>query len=123
MPFLTCTFPRGSLSAIPAQSPFGRKLMKKLWISTALFVALLANIHSAAAFSTDQGANQNSDGSPKFADPDEQMPGFMVAPDEVRARTGTLSFGSSPVTAPTQGEYDSGAKAFDQAFSRQQNKE
>ncbi|MGB9152052.1 MAG: hypothetical protein WCD70_03085 [Alphaproteobacteria bacterium] len=97
--------------------------MKKLWLVAALFLAVLLNVRNAAAFSVDQSANQNTDGSPKFADPDEQMPGFMVAPSNAGAGNGSLSFGGSPVTMPQQGEHDSGARAFDQAFSHQQDKE
>ncbi|MGB9153058.1 MAG: hypothetical protein WCD70_08230 [Alphaproteobacteria bacterium] len=97
--------------------------MKRLWLIAALLLAMISNAHNAAAFSIDQSSNQNTDGSAKFTDPDEKMPGFVVAPSSAGAGNGVLSFGNSGVNVPAQGENDSGAKAFDQAFSHQQDKE
>ena len=97
--------------------------MNKLWLSAAILLASLSVGHGAAAFSTDHSTAQNSDGSPKFADPDEQKPGFMVGPDNSSAKNLSLSFGSSAVTPPSAGDNDSGARAFDRAFAHQQDKE
>jgi len=89
-----------------------------------MMLAAVSIAPNAFAFSTVQPMAQNSDGSPKFADPDEQMPGFMVAPDDSEASNRALSFGNAtPVTPPTPKDYDSGARAFDQAFAHQQDKE
>jgi hypothetical protein len=51
--------------------------MKKTWIIIALLLLVGFPIRSAMAFSQ-VSAPQSSDGTPKFTDPDEQMPGFMV---------------------------------------------
>jgi len=95
--------------------------MKKIWFATALF-ATLAIVHNAAAFSVDQSSSQNSDGTPKFADPDDQKPGFMLGLDGGETRVGSIPLGAPTVTAPTMGENDNGARAFDQAFAHQQDK-
>jgi hypothetical protein len=95
--------------------------MKNFWLPAAILTAVLSAPHPAAAFSTEQVPGQNSDGTPKFADPDEQMPGFVTAPGGAGAGN-SLSLSGAPVTIPTQGEYDNGARAFDQAFSHQQDR-
>jgi hypothetical protein len=97
--------------------------MKNFWLIAAIALLALSNVHNAAAFSTDSRNNQNSDGSPKFADPDEQMPGFVVAPDNARSGGRAPSSGFTAVTIPQTGENTPGARAFDEAFTRQQNRE
>jgi hypothetical protein len=97
--------------------------MKTFLLIVVLFSALLLTPEKARAFSIDQSANQNTNGSQKFNDPDEQMPDFMSAPDHVGSNDGALSFGSAPINIPTQGQYDSGAQTFDQAFAHQQDKQ
>jgi len=97
--------------------------MKKFWLATAVLVTVLMNSQGAAAFSVDQSANQNTDGSPKFADPDEQTPRFLVSPDASGAGSRALSFGASSMAVPGQAYPDSGSQSFDKAFSHQQDKE
>jgi hypothetical protein len=97
--------------------------MKNIWLVAAICLIMATNIHNAAAFSTDQKDSVNTDGSVKYADPDEQMPGFMVAPDNGAAMSNSLSSGAPSVTMPAVGENDNGARAFDRAFSHQQDKE
>ena len=96
--------------------------MKNLWIIAAIFLLLLSNPHNAAAFSTDHRDNQNSDGSPKFMDPDEQRPEFMITtPDNTEATGRALSFGA--VTVPGPRDNTPGAMDFERAFAHQQGKE
>jgi hypothetical protein len=77
----------------------------------------------AFAFAVEQAASQNNDGLPKFADPDEQKPAFVIGPNNPSSGNVALSFSGSSESAPHQGEHDDGARAFDQAFSHQQDKE
>ena len=95
--------------------------MKKIYLILAVLALLGAFIPEAPAFSIDQSANLNSDGSQKFADPDEQAPAFMVGPSGQAPYTRSFS-SSDTVTMPTIGNNDKGAQAFDQAYAHQQNK-
>jgi hypothetical protein len=96
--------------------------MKKTWIIIALLLLVGFPIRSAMAFSQ-VSAPQSSDGTPKFTDPDEQMPGFMVGSEQSGNATRGLSVGMPGVTIPSMSDRDYGAQAFDQAFSHQQSKE
>jgi len=100
--------------------------MKNSYFALASLLAILAFIEPAHALSTDQGKYQNTDGTPKFSDPDEQMPGFMVSPGASTSQNGSLSvnsFGNSSVNMPSAQDTSSGARAFDQAYDHQQNRE
>jgi hypothetical protein len=111
---------KGKKSVAKAHLPSKERVMKKEMLATAIFLMALALSHPAAAFSTEQG-QQNSDGSAKYTDPDDQKPGFVTVPSQVSS--GGLSFSApSPVTLPSLTDSDRGAQAFDQAFAHQQNK-
>jgi hypothetical protein len=97
--------------------------MKNIWLIMAIFLLAISGAHGAAALSTEYRNNQNNDGTPRFADPDEQKPGFMVAPDNVGNENVAPSSGFSGVTLPAAGDVTSGAEAFDRTFSQQQGGE
>jgi hypothetical protein len=94
--------------------------MKNTLIITALLLLVGFPIRNALAFSQ-VSAPQNTDGTPKFTDPDEQMPGFMVGTGQSENATRGLSIGMPGVTIPSMADRDSGAQSFDQAFSHLQN--
>lgn len=96
--------------------------MKNSLIIMALLFLVGLPIRHAIALSQVQ-APQNIDGTPKFTDPDEQMPGFVIGPQETGSGAVDFSGSASNVTVPTVGDRDYGAQAFDQAFSHQQSKE
>ena len=96
--------------------------MKKAWIIMALLLLVGLPIRCAFALSQ-QSAPQNIDGTPKFTDPDEQMPGFVVGSEQDGTGARGFSGSASNVTIPSMGDRDYGAQAFDQAFSHQQSKE
>ena len=93
--------------------------MKKRMILLATLTMLL-DAGSVCAFSTAQRGVENADGSPRFADPDEQQPAFVTAPAGT-ADGSTLPFGTNAVTPPTPGQYDRGAAAFEDAYSHLQS--
>lgn len=97
--------------------------MKNIKIAGLILVGSLLCIHNAAAFSVDNDSSQSINGQQKFTDPDEQMPGFVASPNEAQMRNRMLSNEPPSVTMPTVGDTDDGARAFDQAFSHQQDKE
>lgn len=97
--------------------------MKAFWFIVLLLCSLIISNHNAAAFSTDTKSNQDNNGAPKFVDPDERMPGYVMTPYDTNLESKTLSLGQPMVTLPRPGDLDQGSKAFDQAFSHQQNKE
>jgi hypothetical protein len=102
---------------------WGSSHMKNFWFIAAIFLVSLSGVHNAAAFSTDQRNYQNSDGSPKFEDPDEQMPNFILTPDQAGTGSRSSFSGAPAVTVPAPGDNSPGAMAFDRAFSHQQDKE
>lgn len=95
--------------------------MNKVLALLLAFGLLLSGSQVALAFSTEQASGQNSDGSSKFVDPDEQMPNFMTGgPDTDSSGLQSLSLDQAPVTPLTSGDYDEGAAAFNQAYSHLQ---
>jgi hypothetical protein len=76
--------------------------MRSFWFVIAVCAGLVSSPPYSAAFSTtDQGRYQNNDGTPKFADPDEQTPAFIVTPSDSGARDSAASFGDSNTSMPT----------------------
>jgi hypothetical protein len=96
--------------------------MKKIFAILAALGFLVLGAQAAQAFSTEQQNGVNPDGTAKFADPDEQMPNFVVGPGDNAGTAPSASImDGNPVTIPTYGESDPGAAAFNQAFDRLQN--
>jgi hypothetical protein len=98
--------------------------MKNLrFLALVLAFAVLA-APGAFALSTEQSPI-NSDGTPKFADPDDQTPPGLVSSDgHSSGVTMNLSGSSSPVNLPTPGQamgMDQGQSAFDHAYGHVTN--
>jgi len=92
--------------------------MKKLALILVFGSLLISG--SAFALSSEQKGGQNSDGSPKFADPDEQMPAFMVPQSQTRSGSGFQPLPEGASLTPLQpGQYDNGAAAFQKAYTHQ----
>jgi hypothetical protein len=91
--------------------------MKTVWLFAAILLGPTLMDSAAMAFSTDQSANQNSNGSPKFVDPDDQKPGFMTAPSDSNDHNLSFFLSGTNTTVPMAGENDNGAKAFDRALA------
>lgn len=97
--------------------------MKNMRICVTVFAALLFS-QSAMALSVEQRDNTNSDGTARFADPDQQMPAGLVSPDSMNngGRVGPLS--GAAVVAPGVPQMlgvDRGGEAFDQAYGHVTN--
>jgi len=98
----------------------------KLLAYTIIAIAIILSSTSpaSAAFTQDQGKYSNLDGSPKFSDPDDQMPGILSSPaDEHNMQSqGSFSFGLSRTNrlnsvTPEQGGVND--DAFEQAYQHQ----
>jgi hypothetical protein len=73
----------------------------KLTLFIASFVLLtMANAPHAQALSVESRNSQNSDGTQKFADPDEQMPAFLVSPGSVNSGEVGFVSGANAVVIP-----------------------
>jgi len=97
--------------------------MKKLWFIPAIVGLALSTSSQAMALTTESRNDQNADATSKFSDPDEQKPAFMVnAPNGGDNSSHAQSNGFSGVTLPSMGDNTPGARAFDDAVSRQQNR-
>ena len=97
--------------------------MKNLKCLAAALAVLLLSSSGAFALSTEQGT-MNSDGTPKFSDPDEQTPPGLVSPDSgnVAHLSGPLSGPSVTMpTAPQMMGVDQGGQAFDHAYGHVTN--
>ena len=95
--------------------------MKQILALLAAIVMLMAGAHAAAAFSTSVQPDGVSGGA-SIADPDEQMPGFMVSPDQARDVTQSYGAPADQLTMPSMRENDAGAAAFNQAYTHLQNR-
>jgi hypothetical protein len=91
--------------------------MKKLLLITVIMGMTALCGHAAQAFSTVQQDGQNADGSPKFADPDEQRPAMIATPAQNQSGWSPLSMTAGRVTPPTTADITPGAAAFDQAYT------
>jgi hypothetical protein len=96
----------------------------KNYILLAALVAVLAPVN-AHALSIEQKDNTNTDGTPKFADPDEQAPPMLAMPNDSGSGSMALDPSQYSVNRPsvpqmmgvTQGSDD----AFDHAAAHLQN--
>ena len=89
-------------------------------LSLAGIVVLAVGMASAAqAFSLDQRNDRNSDGTAKFADPDEQMPNFVISPEAAAASVDHSATRTAPTTLTQPSDTTSGAAAFDRAYAHQ----
>ncbi len=97
--------------------------MKNRLLFAALLLGVVMMSYNVLALSTEQRNSENTDGTAKFADPDEQMPAFVISSDHTSSAGSSLSFGDSQVTPPTVGDSDYGARDFDRAYAHLQQKE
>jgi hypothetical protein len=98
-------------------------------IATYAFVFLAALVFATPCFalSVDRDSGMNTDGTAKFADPDDAMPNFMNGPPEDQApahATPSIGLPVSPNTTPHMGfsvnQFGTTQQpdAFDQAYDR-----
>jgi len=97
--------------------------MKKI-VFILLVTAMLGMFSASANALSEQVAPVNSDGTAKFADPDERAPAFLIAPNGGLSPTaGDPS--SANVQAPSLanriGTMGEGAQSFDRAVNHLQN--
>jgi hypothetical protein len=88
-------------------------------------IAILLSAQPAFALSVDRDTGMNTDGTAKFADPDDEMPNFMNGPPEDQAPAHAtpsvllpMTPGSSAGFSVNQYGVSSQPDAFDQAYSR-----
>ncbi len=86
-----------------------------------MVLCILSLAVQAYAFSTEVAPVQ-TDGTAKFADPDETMPNLVMAPQPGSAGLVPLSQPGQQVTMPTMGTNDQGSAAFDHAYNHLQDR-
>ena len=98
--------------------------MRKFLLTALYAIALMAPL-PAFALSVDRDSGMNTDGTPKFADPDEQMPNFMNgSPQDEASAHAPPSIGLPMTPNGTAGFTvnhigpSSHSDAFDQAYDR-----
>jgi hypothetical protein len=94
--------------------------MKKILALLTVIGFVVATISGAAALTTEQRDDRNTDGSSKFSDPDEQMPNFVAGSGD-QSNSQNMNFNSQPVTPPGYGDRDEGAAAFNHAYMHLQD--
>jgi hypothetical protein len=98
--------------------------MKRISVAFAILMALMLTSANASALSIEQKDTTNSDGTPKFADPDEQTPPLLAMPNNGSGNN--VVENPSAVVAPSMpqmlGADQNGQQAFDRAYAHLQNK-
>ena len=77
--------------------------MRSHLLLAALFAVTLFLAPAAFALSIDNDTGMNADGSAKFADPDDEMPGFMTPPSGAPSTPQAQSSVTLPMSSPSGG--------------------